>query len=458
MSGSGARSRARNGHPHRRDVEAEVSRRRPSAGEPGARSERGRECVSDSIVGRLRACLAPLSKDSADLAGWRFESLVPASTGLDASFRDARGNEARLRFGRTGFAPAWRSLPCCDVILVTDARGRLPDPGFPQEAIAAWLDRRLGSARASWPVWDPSPPPLVVASGVPRSGTGWVKRIARSLIEIAGHDLERPGCSLDATIDRPAALQEHEAAVAAACAARVRGPRRVRLLKAHYVIDLPAVEHGAVRLLFAYRDFRDALASQLDRGVRHPPSRGPLADVPPADRFDQLVEWTLPPAVEALERAARDPSPTTLLVRYERLLADPGGGIRRIARFLGMDPPDDLVDLLVETHRFRAEAGREPGRVRAGAYHRRGVAGGWCDQLTAEQLACIARVVPDIDGLLARVDARLDDGSEVSGRRKRRRAAAGRSPRRPRIPGTARGPRRGGGRRGSPVPREPRRR
>ena len=358
------------------------------------------------VVALLRDALTPLAAEHPGMDGWRFAGLVPASTGFDACFRRNDGSEARLRLIRPDPHLAWRSFPGVDATLIAAADGRLPEPGLPQDFLSSWLDRTLGGRAAQWPEWNPDPRILVVSSGIPRSGTAWVLRIARSLAEISGHFLGEPGCALDATLDHPGPLAQHEAAVAAVCRRHRRDPSHVRLVKAHYFAGSAATAHPAFRALFVYRDLRDVLVSQLDRAL-HGSAREHFAGLPPDEVFARIVTLTLPLAVQVLERLARRVPEQTLLVRYEHLLDDLGPQIRRIARFLGIDLPEELVDLLAETHRFRQEAGRDPGRTQAGAYHRRGVAGSWRDQLTPRQLERIADAVPDLDGLLARVDRRL---------------------------------------------------
>jgi hypothetical protein len=357
---------------------------------------------AQSILARLRAVLAPLATPAADMQGWRFDGLALAGTGFEARFRRGAGQEARLRFTRPGSGPAWHRVAGADVGLVLDAAGRLPEPGLPQDHLAARLDAGLGGPTAEWPRWDPAPPVLVVVSGIPRAGTAWVKRLARGLIEGAGHPLGGADGSGDATLPRRGALAEHAAAAAPLCAAHERAPARVRLAKAHYFAD--ATAWPDVRVLFVYRDLRDAFASQLDRAVNGP-ARAHFPGLSAAATWDALVGEVLPVAAEALARLADAPPATTWLLRYEDLLADLGTETRRLARWLGIVAPDDVLELLAAEHSFAGEAGRAAGASRSGAYHRRGVAGGWREDLTPAQVEAIHRVVPDHDGLLARVDA-----------------------------------------------------
>ncbi|MBI5478981.1 MAG: sulfotransferase domain-containing protein [Deltaproteobacteria bacterium] len=358
-----------------------------------------------SILGRLREVLTPLAAGRPGMRGWRFVQLEPASTGLEACFVRDEGPPARLRFTRRGSGPAWRRIGPVDVGLVCPVEGRLPEPGLPQQFLERWLERRLAGAVEPWPRWEPDPAILLLVSGVPRSGTGWVKRIARSLVESAGHFLGGEAGSDDVTLDRPGALADHEAAAAVACDRHRLDPSRVRLVKAHYFSGSADSAAECLRVLFVYRDLRDVMVSQLDHELHR--DGGRLAGLSPAEGFARLVGWTLPPAAAALARAAAGVPATTLLLRYEHLLRDLPAETRRIAAHLGIEIGDDFLDFIAAAHSFRRESGRDPGREVGGAYHRRGVAGGWGEHLTAPELEMIEQAVPDLEELLARLDEQV---------------------------------------------------
>jgi aryl sulfotransferase len=79
-----------------------------------------------------------------------------------------------------------------------------------------------------------------------------------------------------------------------------------------------------------------------------------------------------------------------LTVRYEDIAADPIAELRRIACFAGLEPSDELLTAAsrgASFERLRANEDREgfverPGRDRP--FFRRGVAGGWRDELDPE--------------------------------------------------------------------------
>lgn len=89
------------------------------------------------------------------------------------------------------------------------------------------------------------------------------------------------------------------------------------------------------------------------------------------------------------------PAGTLLLLRYEDMLADPATAIARVAVHLGWPHDPDLARAAAEATRFdRLQAAEKAtgfrGRPPAmDAFFRRGVAGGWRDTLSAEQVSRI---------------------------------------------------------------------
>ena len=99
----------------------------------------------------------------------------------------------------------------------------------------------------------------------------------------------------------------------------------------------------------------------------------------------------------------------SLLLRYEDMLVDPGDGLGRVARHLGLDAAPDAIQRAVEATRFarlRAAEDRDGFRespITGARFFRRGVAGGWRDTLTAAQAE---RIVTDHSVVMARLDYR----------------------------------------------------
>lgn len=86
-----------------------------------------------------------------------------------------------------------------------------------------------------------------------------------------------------------------------------------------------------------------------------------------------------------------------LLVRYEDMLANPVSTLSTIAAFLGWPVEEHEVIAAVESTRFERlrsqeeKVGFESGSARSGPFFRRGVAGGWSESLTPDQIQRIER-------------------------------------------------------------------
>lgn len=171
------------------------------------------------------------------------------------------------------------------------------------------------------------------------------------------------------------------------------------------------------RLLLLVRDPRDVIVSWYHHHARRstPRTRARLGLPLEMDRIDLATFATspsfgLPSVVAFLERwvAIARAHPRSLLVRYEDLRARPAAELGRILAFLGLEAPPDVLeksvafasfDSLKEKERtgfFRTEKlqARDPGDP-ASFKVRRGKVGGYRDELPAEIVARLDRLVAE---------------------------------------------------------------
>ncbi len=156
------------------------------------------------------------------------------------------------------------------------------------------------------------------------------------------------------------------------------------------------------RLILLVRDPRDVVASALDaaegwtrklKGNRkrgeEPASRpGDLAGKSPeAIVREQARTYLQDVGNSRLAYDAHD-GPKTL-VRYEELLSDTPGTMKRIYSDLDVPVGEEEISRVVEKHSWSKIPEEEKGE---GKFYRKGVSGGWRDDLTAEQ----ARIVEEI--------------------------------------------------------------
>ncbi len=249
--------------------------------------------------------------------------------------------------------------------------------------------------RAAWPQWhDPS---LVITSGVPRSGTSWLDRIARALVRSTGTTLSsgrfQGGRDDDFPTNTPGDPEEER------LRAFVATGRDGHCLKTHFLTEV-----GSGPMLYAWRDLRDVVLSTCWYALAGPAASA-FSGLDQQEAFARVTAMVLPPATRSL-RAAAAAGPNVLLVRYSALVTEPEAQIRRVASHLKISLPAGFDEAAARAVSFRRESGREIGDEDRSSYHRKGVVGGWRGSLPAKQLAAIDAAVPGLEGLMEELDRR----------------------------------------------------
>jgi MoaA/NifB/PqqE/SkfB family radical SAM enzyme len=272
-------------------------------------------------------------------------------------------------------------------------------------SLARKLDHGLRAHPLSWPSRDAGPL-LVVTSGVPRSGTSWLMRLAIAILTGAGATLEakdQDGRRID---DFPS--NEPDDAEAQALAALLSrhhaSPVGVRCVKTHFA-SRAAVDDPRTRFLYVYRDPRDVLVSTFHY-ARVGPAASHFEGRTSREVLHELVPRVVPMLRRSLEDAARADLPaSTLLVGYRQLIEEPAAEIARIARHVDVHLPARFAAAIAARHSFERESGRSRGNEDRASYFRRGVVGGFGD-FDPELLAIVLDAVPDAAELVRRLDAR----------------------------------------------------
>jgi hypothetical protein len=269
--------------------------------------------------------------------------------------------------------------------------------GVPKEVAAAMA---TAPAAGAWPTW--RAPLLVLTSGVPRSGTSWLDRIARALVRSTGAGLSsgtfQGGRDDDFPTNAPGDREDVR------LRALLASGRVGHCAKTHFLAGDADTERPSIRLLYAWRDPRDVVLSTCWYALAGPAAAA-FGGMPRAEAFARVTAMVLPPLVASL-RAAVDAPPNTLLVPYASLIEEPVGQIRRIADHLGIALPEGFAAAAAAGLRFEREAGRARGEEDRASYHRKGVVGGWRSDLPGEQIAAIEAALPDLDAVLDRLAAR----------------------------------------------------
>lgn len=73
-----------------------------------------------------------------------------------------------------------------------------------------------------------------------------------------------------------------------------------------------------------------------------------------------------------------------LVLRYEQLLADPMGQMRKAALHLNVRIREEKLRAIVDRHSFEKATGRRPGQADPNAFNRKGIAGDWQNHFTPQ--------------------------------------------------------------------------
>jgi sulfotransferase family protein len=156
------------------------------------------------------------------------------------------------------------------------------------------------------------------------------------------------------------------------------------------------------RMILLIRDPRDVVASMLDaareggwhreRFGRGPVARRALADRKP-DRFVRMKTRTYLRGVSAARRAFHAHTGKKTLVRYEDLVADTLSTMKRIYSELGIPAREEELTRAVAKHSWKNMPEEEKG---GGKFYRKGIPGGWREDLTPKQVAIVERMATSL--------------------------------------------------------------
>jgi hypothetical protein len=201
--------------------------------------------------------------------------------------------------------------------------------------------------------------------------------------------------------------------------ANARAPKISR--RAYMVIQEPNGSIGAPwlleaipesRMIFLVRDPRDVVASLLDAyrqggwlhaeqhllnpyGPHQQKWLGSLAETDAGAFIDYAANRYLRD-ISAVKQAYDHHAGPKVLVRYEDLRADPLGTMKRISSELGISIVEDELGRAVEKHAWHNIPEEMKGE---GKMWRRGVSGGWREDLSSEQAALVESITaPLLEG------------------------------------------------------------
>ncbi|ELT87470.1 hypothetical protein CAPTEDRAFT_84878, partial [Capitella teleta] len=203
----------------------------------------------------------------------------------------------------------------------------------------------------------------VLVASYPKSGTTWVGKIVTKLLPSIKH--ENTYVELRFSADSQTASEDYEALP------------RPRMLKTHlkYEFFSKKVQEGNIKVIIALRNPKDTLVSfyHMYQFAAFGSYSGSFADflqlfkskkLVYGDIFEWMTSWW----------PVRD-LPNVLVVKYEDLIADCEGGIRRLGDFLHVTISDERIKEIAEDCRFKAMKSEGVGSREV--FFRKGVVGDW---------------------------------------------------------------------------------
>ncbi len=191
-------------------------------------------------------------------------------------------------------------------------------------------------------------------------------------------------------------------------------------------IAMPAMVHAhwkydpkLSRTVYMVRDGRDVMVSLYFHFVRHVQMQSRKRDVALAKRLERIfgrdadLNNTYDHLPAFLTHIYQRPvgarvnwtthvrswwgKPGVVQTRYEDLLADTTGEVRRVIESLtGEAAADWRVDLAVEKYSMRRQTGRAPGQENRSSFIRKGVAGDWVNHFSREAREIFAEQAGDV--------------------------------------------------------------
>ncbi len=225
---------------------------------------------------------------------------------------------------------------------------------------------------------------IVVSASLKKSGSGWYFNMTNDLLVRLGHQDVR---ALRSRYALESVLREDN------CKINPNVVKLSRLMPLHlrgytFVVKTHAPLTPSLRLLMAmgmvkatyiYRDPRDVVLSALEHGER----------VRKAGTSNVLAELhSVAEAARYVTTLLRDwegwtKSPHTLAVRYEDLLADTPGVLKRLAEFLALEATAEDIESVVA----RYAQGNQDAVTRNRLHFNKGVVGRFRSQMNASELA-----------------------------------------------------------------------
>ena len=225
---------------------------------------------------------------------------------------------------------------------------------------------------------------IVLSVGMPRAGSGWHYNIIHDLMEVAGYDDAR---EIRQKYRLQKILTEVNVNIGVLSLRRLGMVMIPALMGRDFVLKAHAgptlwsrtlAALGLLRIVYIYRDPRDAMLSAYEYG-RRTAERGRPNFFAQFDNFEKTFDF-MADYIEIWEAWMNEKR--VLVARYEDLLMNYDAEIESLLEYLGLDADDDAVQGVVENYR--------PGKADAeqqGLHFFKGKIGRYKEKYTNDQQA-----------------------------------------------------------------------
>lgn len=238
------------------------------------------------------------------------------------------------------------------------------------------------------------PQKVLFVAGLPKSGTTWVEKMLSSfpgfhemlIPEVAAHELATGG--------------SHDFELPEGMFDRFRDMLVLTKMHCHGSVHNAEVLHRAgARYVVLFRDLRDVAVSNYFYVCNTPwhPEYPLYQGKSVAEGLTTFAKRTLLAYVAWVEswQANRDPE-RSLVFRYEDLLADDLGCLRKMAALFELPGDEEELGQIAERNSFKAmSGGRERGQESGSSFVRKGKAGDWKNHFTPEITDVYKKVLGD---------------------------------------------------------------
>ncbi len=225
---------------------------------------------------------------------------------------------------------------------------------------------------------------IVLSVGMPRAGSGWHYNIIHDLMDVAGYDDAR---EIREKFHLQSILTEVNVNIGVLSLRRLGMVMIPALLGRNFVLKAHAgptlwsrtlAALGLLRIVYIYRDPRDAMLSAYEYG-RRTAERGRPNFFAQFDTFEKTLDF-MSDYIEIWEAWMNEKR--VLTTRYENLLMDYDAEIEKLLAYLKLDPADDAIQGVVENYRpGKADAGQQ------GLHFFKGKIGRYAEKYTNDQQA-----------------------------------------------------------------------